>query len=49
MNKERGFIHISTADLIFFLGLIGTVGWGIGRFIEWVWPYVKAVIHAATA
>ncbi len=49
MNKQRGFINITTADMWVFFIVIGLIGYGVIRVLEWLWPYVKAVIHGATA
>lgn len=49
MRKQRGFINITTADLVVFFLLIALLGWMVGHFLEWIWPYVKAFIHGATA
>ena len=45
MKKQRGFIFLETSHLC----MVGFVGWGIGRTVEWLWPFVKAIIHSATS
>jgi hypothetical protein len=48
MKKQKGFIHITNADLLLALVIVMLAGWAIGHGIEWVWPYLKSVIHMAT-
>jgi hypothetical protein len=48
MKKQKGFIHITNADLLLALVIVMLAGWAVGHGIELVWPYLKSVIHMAT-
>jgi len=47
-KNQRGFIDITLTHIWIFLIVVGVLGYGVIRAIEWFWPFVKAVIHEAT-
>jgi len=49
MKKQQGFIDITMAQIWTAMIICGLIGYAIIRTLEWLWPYVKAVIHGVTA
>ena len=49
MKKQKGFIDLTLGHIITFAVVCGVVGYATIRALEWLWPFVKAVIHGATA
>jgi len=49
MKNQRGYLDISLGQILFFLTCVALLGYVVIRTFEWLWPYVKAVIHGATA
>lgn len=49
MKKQQGFINITGGQMAFVCIVIGLIGWAVVRTLEWVWPFIKLAIHAATA
>lgn len=49
MKRQQGFINITGWDMVFVCAVIGLIGWAVLRTLEWVWPFIKMAIHAATA
>lgn len=40
MNKQSGYIHISTASFFVFLGVIGVIGWAIVEVLIWLLSHI---------
>lgn len=49
MNKQSGYINLDFTSMFVGIAVVAAiVGIVVWEFLAWLWPMLKAAIHAAT-